>query len=95
MALNFLRMNNMNRDKSNNCDIHIRIINTLRNEQYFVKEMAVQYTSIVENMQHSVSNSENSYLFMRQKIQFTRRTINHLLLHIKSIRMKILSIDQK
>jgi hypothetical protein len=72
----------MNRDKSNNCDVHIRIINTLRNEQYFVKEMAVQYTSIVENMQHSVSNSENSYLFMRQKIQFTRRTINHLIFFI-------------
>ena len=42
----------LNGDQSEYCDKHIRILNTLRNEQYYENNLAVQYYNIIDNMEH-------------------------------------------
>ena len=43
----------MNGDRSPNCDNHIRILNTIRNEQLYVNELVSQYNSITDNMKRN------------------------------------------
>jgi len=47
---NVVKQYNMNGDQSQNCENHIYILNTLRNEQYFVNQLVRQYNTIMENM---------------------------------------------
>jgi hypothetical protein len=43
---------NMNGNKTDDCSVHIRYLNKLRHEQYYENNLAKQYASIVESMQH-------------------------------------------
>ena len=43
---------NMNNDNTDECSPHIRIVDTLRREQFLVNNLAHEYTTIIENMQH-------------------------------------------
>ena len=43
---------NMNGNKTDDCSPHVRIVDMLRREQFLVNNLAHEYTSIIENMQH-------------------------------------------
>ena len=42
---------NMNGDNSNDWSSHFRVINSLRNEQYIVNQLAIEFNTILESMQ--------------------------------------------
>jgi len=60
--VNVVREYNMNDNRSPNCEVHIRIINLLREEQYYVNQLVSQYKTIIDNMK------EMDYLQLKVKL---------------------------
>ena len=52
----------MNDNRSPNCEVHTRIINLLREEQYYVNQLVSQFKTIMDNME------EMDYLQLKFKL---------------------------